>query len=474
MAITLTFQGAAEGVTGSRYLLEAGKRRVLVDCGLFQGRRSEARERNLAQPCDPRSIDAVVLTHAHIDHSGMLPILPKGGFRGPIVCTNATADLASIMLRDSAQIQMKDVEYLNERKEREWRSQGRQGRAPDLIEPFYELEDAVACDALYRGVSYHETTQVLPGITVSFTDQGHILGAAAALLTVVDGDRTLKIVFGGDRGRKDQPILKDPEPYPDCDVLVTESTYGGKSHPKVEEIYADLERIVKRTLDLKAKLVIPAFSVGRTQNVLYYLNELMCEGTIPRFDVFVDSPLSSRATKVYAAHPECFDEATIKFLHSACNPLSFPGLAYVETYEESIAINDHPGPCIIISASGMCENGRVLHHLRHTLGDERNTVMLVGYMAENTLGRRLRDGEKLVRIHDRHFTVRAKIEVFQGLSAHADREDLLDSTAHLVGRVKTIFCVHGEKDALEAMRSGVAAQGHKDVRIARWHETVAL
>lgn len=474
MSVQLTFLGAAGGVTGSRYKLDVGGKSLLVDCGLFQGRRAEAREKNLLLPFDPKDIDAVVLTHAHIDHSGSLPVLTKHGYSRRIWATEATADLAKIMLQDSAHIQESDANYLNKKKDRAWADAGRRGRPDDLVEPLYDGADAERCGELFSGIPYHTEREILPGITLSFSDQGHIIGSAAALLKIKDGDRTLKICFGGDRGRPHQPILKDPEPYPDCDVLLTESTYGGRMHPDTDDMRGELMRIVKAVIEKRSKLVVPAFSVGRTQNLLYYLCELMCAGLLPSVPTFVDSPLSSKATQIYAKHPECFDEPMLKLLSDRTSPFAFDGLEYVESVEDSIRLNDRSGPMIIISASGMCESGRVLHHLRQTLPDMRNVVALVGFMAENTVGRRLRDGATDVRIHDRFVPVRATIENLQGLSAHADHGDLLHSTSHLVGKTKTIFVVHGEKEGTTALEAALHEQGHSDVRIAEWRQTVDL
>lgn len=474
MAITLSFLGAAGGVTGSRYRLDVGGRSLLVDSGLFQGRRDESRERNLRLPFDPRKIDAVVLTHAHIDHSGALPVLAKNGYKKRIWCTEATADLAEVMLLDSAQIQEKDAEYLNGRKVKDWALAGRSGPPATLIEPLYTTADAESANRLLHGIPYHVEKEILPGVTLSFTDQGHIIGSAAARIAVTDGDRKLVIVFGGDRGRAAQPILRDPERYPDCDVLLTESTYGSKVHAGADDMRGELIRVVKTIAQNGSKLVIPAFSVGRTQNLLYFLCELFHAKLIPHIPVFVDSPLSARATRVYADHPECFDEEALTRLRNSLNPFAFKGLTYVESVEESIALNDRGGPAIIVSASGMCESGRVLHHLRHTLGDPKNVVALVGFMAENTLGRKLRDGHEEVRIHDRWVRVRAAIENLSGFSAHADRNDLLASTLPLVGKTKTIFIVHGESEGANALHSGLREQGHQDVRIARLSESIDL
>ncbi len=391
MTVTISFLGAAEGVTGSRHLLDVDGTRILVDCGLFQGRRREARERNLVFPIDAAGIHNVVLTHAHIDHSGALPILVRNGFTGHIYCTRATRDLAKILLRDSGHIQEKDADHLNKQLVREARRKNGGKPNGEPIEPLYTALDAEAVDSHFHGIAYHEEVEIGPGIRMSMTDQGHILGAGAALVSI---DRpsgaTMRVLFSGDRGRRGMPILRDPEPYPECDWLLTESTYGGRIHDPTGDMPGQLEKVVREVIDSAGRLIIPAFSVGRTQNIVYYLHELVTAGRLPRLPVFIDSPLSLRATRVYMDHPECFDEDTTSFLADP-DGRRFDYIRYTESVEESKAINEAKGPMIVISASGMCESGRILHHLKHGIEDERNTVLIVGWMGEHTLGRRLKE-----------------------------------------------------------------------------------
>jgi metallo-beta-lactamase family protein len=475
MTAKLTFLGAAEGVTGSRHLLDVDGVRVLFDCGLFQGKRSWARERNAVFPIDPRSVDAVVLTHGHIDHSGALPMLVKHGFAGKIFCTPATVDLAKVLLRDSGKIQESDAFHLNKRIKRKARDADRKILKDELIEPIYSIEDAEAVDAHFEALPYHEEREILPGIRVSFTDQGHILGAAAALAVIdrSEGD-PLRVVFSGDRGRRLMPILRDPEPYPECDVLLTESTYGDRVHEPVADMQGRLEMVVKETIERGGRLVIPAFSVGRTQNILYHLNALQLEGRLPEIPVFVDSPLSAKASKVYRDHPECFDEETLDILERGANPLDFPGLRYIESVEESKALNDFRDPCVILSASGMCEAGRILHHLIHSVERPEDAVLVVGWMAHNTLGRRLVEGENRLRIYGRTYERRCRVLRMNGFSAHADRVGLLRSVRPLKDKVQTVILVHGERRQSEPLKEALIDEGFDDVRIAELDQSLVI
>ncbi|MCA9321639.1 MAG: MBL fold metallo-hydrolase [Planctomycetes bacterium] len=473
MPVTITFLGAAEGVTGSRHLLDVDGTRILVDCGLFQGKRDWSRLKNAKFPIDPSSVHNVVLTHGHIDHSGALPVLCRDGFSGHIYCTAATADLAKILLRDSGNIQESDARYLNHRLAKEAKRRG-QPPPKETFEPLYTIEDAERCDRYFHSVPYREDTKIGPGISMYLTDQGHIIGSAAATITIQRGDETLRVCFSGDRGRKDMPILRDPQPYPDCDLLLTESTYGNRRHEPLGEMESSLEAIVKKTMQKKGRLIIPAFSVGRTQNILYHLRRLQLANRLPRIEIFVDSPLSTKATKVYAEHPECYDRETRELLTGDDNPFHFPGLRYVESVEESMELNDHPGPCIILSASGMCEAGRILHHLKHSVSSPRNTILIVGYMAKHTLGRRLRERPEKVRIFGRYHPLEAEVVTLNGLSAHGDRDDIIQSAAHLKGKVRTILLIHGEREQSEPLREALLAEGHPDVRIAELDQTVEL
>ena len=474
MTVSITFLGAAEGVTGSRHLLEVNGTRILVDCGLFQGRRDESRERNAHFPIDPASIHNIILTHGHIDHSGALPVVCRDGFKGHIYCTTATADLSQILLRDSGHIQEMDAKYLRHRQEKDARKKGLP--IPDQsFTPLYTVEDAEHCDGFFQGISYHETAEVAPGVTVYFTDQGHILGSAAAHVQVKRSDgSTLRIEFSGDRGRAHMPILRDPEDYPESDIVLTESTYGNRVHEPIGEMENTLAEIVLDMLRKGGRLVIPAFSVGRTQNILYHLHRLRMAKKIPHVEIYVDSPLSMKATQVYAEHPECFDDDTLALLTAKESPFSFPGLRYVQSVEESMTLNDHPGPCIILSASGMCESGRILHHLKHSVTSPRNTVLIVGYMAEHTLGRRIFERREKVKIYGRTYPLRCDVKTLNGLSAHGDRNDIIASVEPLKDVARRIVLVHGERTQSEPLQASLKERGHKDVVIAKLGSTMEL
>jgi metallo-beta-lactamase family protein len=424
----LTFHGAARSVTGSRHLLHAAGKLVLLDGGLVQGHRAEAARRNRDFGFDPRSVDAVVLSHAHIDHSGALPALVKAGFSGPIWATPATADLADVMLRDSAQIQQRDVEIVRKR----------EGRAP---EPLYDLDDAVATSRLFREVPYGQAVEIAPGVAVDFHDAGHMLGSS--LVRVRAEHRTL--LFSGDLGRASLPILKSPELLSGADVLITESTYGNRTHPPEEDEERDLAALVTRVVDRKGKILIPAFAVGRTQHLTYRLKKL--QGRIPEVPVFVDSPLAADVTDIYRRHPECHEPGT----WDKGDPFGFGMLRYTRLPEESKRLNDLDGPAIIISASGMCETGRILHHLEHHGPFQRNCILFVGYQAEHTLGRRLLEGARQVRIYGREVEIRAEVAKMNGLSAHADRTGLQALVRAHARTLKHAFVVHGEPAPAEAL-----------------------
>jgi metallo-beta-lactamase family protein len=441
--------GAVRTVTGSMHLVEANGDKLLLDCGLFQGKRAEAREKNKHFPFDPREITALVLSHAHIDHAGNIPNLVKQGFQGEVICTTATRDLAAIMLEDSASIQEKDAEHLNKKAGK----RGRAGGGGDLVEPLYTVEDARRAAAQFRGVPYRYPVEVARGVRAEFRDAGHILGSASVGLTIeVPGGRARRLTFTGDVGRAGMPIIRDPEPCAAADLAITESTYGDRTHPPIDDQEARLEAVVRRTADRGGKLIVPAFSVGRTQNLVYYLHRLFDAKKLPPLPIYVDSPLSSRATQVYRAHPECYDEETqAAFLENGQDPFGFKRLTYVTAVEDSKALNDKKEPCIIIASSGMCEAGRILHHLKNNVTDARNTVLIVGFQAENTLGRRIVDRVETVKIYGEEYKLRAEVATLNGLSAHADREGLLDNFRG-EGRVAArAVLVHGEVPQSEAL-----------------------
>jgi metallo-beta-lactamase family protein len=427
----LTFHGAAGGVTGSQHELESGGALVLLDCGMFQGRRKEAEEKNREMPVPTRSVDAVVLSHAHIDHSGRLPLLVRQGFQGPIYATPATIDLCASMLRDTAHIAESDAAFVN-----------RHHPDEDLAEPLFTVADADATMPLFRPVPYRTPTKIAGDLTMESYDAGHILGSSSIVLT----DGKTRLAFSGDVGRPGLPIIRDPEPLPPVDYLIMESTYGSRRHPQQGEALTRLEDVVKRTIGRGGRLIIPAFAVGRTQQIVLLLHQLINEGRIPAVPMFVDSPLAVDVTKAFRAHPECFDEETAKYLTEGEDPFGFRRLSYVREAEESKKLNDLRGPLIVISPSGMCEAGRILHHLRHNIGDAKNTVLMTGYQAENTLGRKLKNGIKSVRIFGMPVEVRAEIQCLDELSGHADAGELNTWMKPMAPTLKRVFLVHGEPE----------------------------
>ena len=441
--INLTFYGAAQTTTGSMHLVEANGKRILLDCGLFQGNRKEAFEKNRNMPIDPASLDAVVLSHAHIDHSGNLPTLARHGFRGKVYCTPATRDLCEIMLRDSAYLQVRDLEIVN-------RKRAAQGK--NLFEPLYEPGDVDAIMGRFQPELLKSEVDLGNGVRLVFHNAGHILGSALVQLDVNDGGRrSRRLLFSGDLGQPDQPILRDYDFPQGADVLLIESTYADRDHPSAEDVKGRLKGFIEDIHQQKSKLLIPAFSVGRTQQVLYYLNRLTEEGRMPPTPVYVDSPLSLKATQVYAKHRECYDDDASDILRQGVDPMKFPGLKFIETPDQSKALNDLPGPMVVIAASGMCEGGRVLHHLQHMVGDPRNIVLIVGFQAENTLGRRIVELKSPLKILGDEFELRARVHTINALSAHADRTALMRWVDGVKGNLSRAFAVHGEPEKVAAM-----------------------
>lgn len=439
----LTFYGAAQTVTGSQYLLEANGARILLECGLFQGRRAEAYERNCTFHYDPRTIQAVLLSHAHIDHSGNLPNLYKQGCRAPIFATPATAHLTDIMLRDSGHIQEADVAYLNKRRLK-------RGELP--LEPLYTQEDAAQVSEFLQPIPYNVPFEPVPGVQVEFVEAGHILGSAALRIEVREGRRLTRLWFSGDIGRPDLPIVRDPVFPSEVDYLIMESTYGDKRHADPENARREFVQAVRRTVERGGKVIIPAFAVGRTQDLVYTLNRAVSEGELPLIPVFVDSPLAVQASQIFLAHPECYDEETLAFIRENRHPaLHFPGLRYISSVEESKALNDLKNPAIIIAASGMAETGRILHHLKNNIEDPRNTILIVSWQAPHTLGRRLADRETEVRIFGETYHRQAEVVTIGGMSAHAGQDFLLRYGA-AAGKAKGIFLVHGEARAASALQ----------------------
>lgn len=448
----LTFWGAARTVTGSLHMLELEGGRLLMDCGLFQGRRAEARRLNDAFPAHPSTIDVVLLSHAHIDHSGLLPKLYREGFTGQVFATPATRDLCASMLADSAFIQEKDAEWVNRRERR---------RGGDRIEPLYDATDAAGVMEHFVDVAYGERFSPLPGLEVEYRDAGHILGSATMGLTISERGRTVRLGFTGDVGRPDRPILRDPQPMVDCDYLICESTYGGRVHEPADEAKQRLAEVVARTARRGGKVIIPAFAVGRTQEIVYRLDQLTNEGRLPPIPVFVDSPLAVNVTEIFRQHPECYDARMLAYMKEDPEPFGFQRLTYIRDVEDSKRLNTSRLPMVIISASGMCEAGRILHHLRNNVEDSRNTVMIVGFCAPHTLGRRIVERSPEVRIFGEPYRLRAEVEVMNSYSAHADEPELLDFLGHLDrGRLRQVFLVHGDPSRQLALGDALVERGY--------------
>ncbi len=456
----LQFWGAARTVTGSMHLLEVTGAKILLDCGLYQGKRKLSYERNLHFPFDPSDIDALVLSHAHIDHSGNIPNLVRQGFKGNIYATHATRDLCAAMLEDSARIQEQDIEFLNKKRRRK-------GEPP--LEPLYTVQDALDTLPYFVSVSYGRPMLIAPGVKLTFYDAGHILGSAIVVLDIEEkGRKPVRLVFSGDLGRPGLAIIRDPEFIDAADYLIIESTYGNRFHETFEDATEKLREISIRAYQHRGRILVPSFAVGRTQELVYRLNKLRKDKDIPEFPIYVDSPLAVNVTEVFRLHPECYDKELRDFMaaNDHRSPFGFHLLRYVRSVEDSKALNFAPDPIMIIAASGMCEGGRILHHLKQRISDPHTTILFVGYQAENTLGRRIVDGVSPVRIFGELYEVRARVERIEGYSAHADRNDLLEWVNHFDRRrLKRIFVVHGEQEGYTMMASGLKQMGFRDVVI---------
>ena len=462
----ISFHGAAHTVTGSQHLLEINGQRLLLDCGLYQGRRKDTYARNLNFAYDPRTVDAVILSHAHIDHAGNLPNLVKNGYSGPIYATPATVDLAQIMLADSGRIQESDAEWVNKKR-------AKRGEAP--VEPLYTEADARHAVDLFHGVNYEEEFEVLPGVVARFVEAGHILGSAAVCLDITENGKKTRFWFSGDIGRYKLPLLRDPIIPENADYLLMESTYGDKPHHDPTQAFDEFEKIVVRTIKRGGKVIIPAFAVGRTQELVYNLNIMMFERGVPRVPVFVDSPLAVNASDIFRKHPECFDDETREFVMEARHPaLDFQMLHYVRSVEESKALNKRTDPMVVISASGMAETGRILHHLRNNIENPKNTVCIVSWQAPHTLGRRLADREKQIRIFGETHNVNAEIATIGGLSAHAGQGLLVDYAAAVKDTVKKVFLVHGEERSASALIEKLKEKDMHEVYYPELHSSVEL
>jgi metallo-beta-lactamase family protein len=463
----ITFHGAVQTVTGSQHLLTLNGRKILLECGLYQGKRDEARTRNRDFPFDPAKVDDLVLSHAHIDHSGNIPNLVRQGFRGKIVCTPATADLCNAMLLDSGHIQEMDVAYVNKERQR---------RGEPLVKPIYTQEDAARSLEYFQGVDYDTPHELGPGVTVTFYDAGHLLGSAIVALDFEEGGGRprRRLVFSGDLGRTEVPILKDPTLLTEADILLIESTYGSRTHPPIEESAAELLKIIKRTCGRGGKVIIPCFAVERTQLLVYLLNNLYNQGNLPDVPVFVDSPLAVNVTEVFRRHPDCFDEETSNHLRTDPDGdiFNFKRLTYIRDVEESKALNWRQGPCVIISASGMAEAGRIQHHLKNNIGDPKNTVLIVGWQAPNTLGRRLVEHQPVVRIFGMEYQLEAEVVTLNGFSGHADQGGLLQWVKAFEKRPQQVFVVHGDPDAAQVFADHLRADlGYKQVMIPALHQS---
>jgi metallo-beta-lactamase family protein len=467
MDINFYSLGAAGEVTGSKHVLEIDGKSYLIDCGAFQGSRAEADRKNRNLGIPPDRIEAAVLTHGHLDHCGLLPLLVKQGYRGNIYATPASRDISSLIMMDSANIQARDAAYLRQQAHTK-------GEKFDW-EPLFDEKDVIQAASQILGVSYNRPVHIGDGVKLEFYDAGHILGSAMALITASRDGKETKILCSGDLGRKNMPIIRDPALVPAPDYLVLESTYGDRRHDAINDAMKKLAEIARRMVKNKGKIIIPAFAIERTQELVYYFHLLVDEGIIPEIPIYVDSPMATNATTIFQVHPECYDEEIHHaFIKHHKNPFGFNSLHFTTSVNESKALNDHPGPLIIISADGMCEAGRIQHHLIHNISDPNTTILTVGYMAQNTLGRRIRNKEVDLKIHGQWFKRRAEVEEINAFSAHADYAeagdwlDSLDTSA-----LKKIFLVHGESKAQAAFQKYLAGKGY-EAEIVRYGETYGL
>ena len=467
--ITMYSLGAAEEVTGSKHILEIDGHQIMIDCGAFQGKRQLSDTKNRDFDIAADKLDAVVLTHGHYDHCGLLPVLTKKGFTGNIYATPATRDIANLVMMDSARIQARDAEFLAKQANKKgekftWR-------------PLFNEDDVVKTANQIISLSYNRKMYIAPNVSLEFYDAGHILGSGFAYLTITNGSEETRVLFTGDIGRKEKPIIRNPAVnMPPPDYIVLESTYGNRKHEDAEFAMKELERVVRDTCSKKGKIIIPSFAIERAQELVFYLHLLTDRKKIPVVPIYVDSPMAANATSVFRVHPECYDESVNEaFLKHHKNPFGFGSLSFTTSVEESKSLNDKEGPMIIISADGMCEAGRVLYHLANEIGNERNTILIVGYMAENTLGRKIRDGEKEVKILGDMYHVNAKVEQINAFSAHADYTEMTDWLKTIdTSRLENIFLVHGEKEAQEFFTDYLHQNGFPNVTTVKYDETYDL
>ncbi len=453
----ITFNGAAQEVTGSMHILEVDGKTIVLDCGLFQGKRSETEAKNKSFPIDAKSVDYVILSHAHMDHTGRLPLLVKQGFTGPIFATPATRDLSALMLADSAHIQEEDANFLNKKR-------ARTGEPP--VAPLYSAKDAAECIQQYHSVPYKRPFRLFPALEGYYTDAGHMLGSTWITLNITEpGKRPIKLVFSGDLGRFDSTLLRDPTIMADADYLICESTYGGRPSPAKEDLIGGLEKVVNETIQRGGKLIIPAFAVGRTQSVVYELAVLMHAGRVPKIPVFIDSPLAINATEIFRMHPDCLDRDVVQFAIEVGSILDAANVQTAESVEASKAINNVPAPCVIVSASGMCESGRILHHLKNNVENPKNTVLIVGYQAVNTLGRRMEEHQSKVRIFGEMLNLRAQVSTLEGFSGHAHQDEILRIVSPVAKNCRQTFLVHGELDQMQILAPVMQKAGFRDVKM---------
>jgi len=506
MGITLQFLGAVGTVTGSQFLVSAGERCVLVDCGMFQGSPHELTRNRMAFAFDPTKLDTLLLTHAHLDHCGRIPALVKAGFRGPIRGTSGTLDLAEIVLRDAAKLQQEaenrwrrkhpdeaaahDAELGSEEaaveagptmpeRLREAKPEGMTMHRAAL----YTMEDVEATVRQFEPIDYDQAQEVAAGFTATFRDAGHILGSAIIELGVSDGSASTTIVFSGDLGRCDTPILRDPTPISHADFVLVESTYGNREHAPHDQAIAELAKAIAEVSDDRGVLLVPAFAIGRTQELVWVLDELVRDGRIPRLPLYLDSPMASRASEVYLRHPEDYDDETATLLHSGDSPLAYPGETYTNEVDQSKGIRSQPRPLMLVASSGMLTGGRIMHHLKDFLPDTACTLLFIGYQGEGTLGRHLQGGGKTARIDGAEYPVRCRIRSISGFSAHADEHELDDWLGNFAraggasgadGRPKRVFVVHGDPDAAEAFAARIRTQMHVPTHLPTYLETVQL
>lgn len=466
--MNITFHGAARNVTGSKHLIRLNDgTSILLDCGMFQGMGEHTEELNEHFGFNPQKVDYMILSHAHIDHCGLIPRLVAEGFEGSIFCTAPTMDLAKILLMDSARIQEQDVEYSNKH---------RMKNGLPLLRPLYNEEQAMEALRLFKIVNYNEEYEIAPSVKFCFTDAGHLVGSAAVHLTITEGGKQTIVTFSGDVGRYGDMLLKSPQPFPQADYIILESTYGDSLHKDVGAIEDSLLEVIKQTCGIKkGKLIIPAFSVGRTQELLYALNALELNGTLPDLHYYVDSPLSEKATRVLMDHPEVYNKEVTDVLKVDANPFGFKGMKFIESTEESKALNNDPTPCVIISSSGMAEAGRVKHHIKNNINNPKNTILMVGYCEPGSLGGHLLRGDHEVFIFGEKYEVRAEVQSIKSMSAHGDYEDLL----HFIScqdpeRVKKVFLVHGEYEVQQHFRQKILDKGFASVEIPYQHQKIEV